>query len=269
MSSSSSSLDKARKSSFSFSTNDAYHFKVLTEIIDNTITEGNYSFEEEVITFREANKNATILIDVLIRAKQDTVYTPPDKAVKIGLNCKHFYQGVKRTKKKDNLVILKEEDSDDIKILISNPGKERDKDADIRIKEIERNDDETWELPKYPNTPVCSVLSSSMQRMVKELAGSSKDITITMQKNAIHFTGSSDQLLKLSDKFGKWEDDGEIIYQRSFNSKDLSKILGKCSGLAKDAAINIYCIDNDQPIKMQTPVGNIGTVGFYLTPNSN
>lgn len=255
----------AYQSSFSFQTHEAYHFKVLTEIINNTIQEGNFTFGKELITFREADENGKVLIDVAIRACQDAVYTPPAQPVVIGVNCGHFYKGSKLIKRKDNLTIVKDADSDVLKIMITNLEKGRDKGAAIRIKEVKHDD--AWDLPKYPDTPVCSIPAASLQRMVKELSGASKEITISMQKNGIHFTGGNEQLLELSDRYGIWDENGDTSYKRVFDSKSLSKILSKCNGLAKDASVNIYCINEDEPIRLQTPIGTIGTVGFYLLPS--
>lgn len=240
---------------------DAYPVKVLSEILNSNLGEGNVIFKEEEIILREADANEEIMIDVVLRGS-DIGYQPPSKTTIVGITFKHFYQTLRRVKKKDSLQIYREEGSDLLSFNILNVEKARDKSATIRSKEVPES---KWTLPEYSKSPVTTIPASEFQRMCKEMTAASKTITIKIQKNGIKFLGGTEPLYSIADKYGVWVENGEEIYSKVFNSKQLSH-LSKCSGLAQNVNLKVFCGSGDDPLMFTAPIGSIGSFKVMISP---
>jgi DNA polymerase III sliding clamp (beta) subunit (PCNA family) len=247
-----STLD-AQEEGFKVVTVEAYHIKVLAELLNNNLTEGNLVFGEDGITFREADEGERVLIDVNLRAS-DLQYDPPSKPIKIGIDCGQLYKTLHRIKKKDKLSIVKEANDNSLQFNILNADKERDKDASICIKGVKETE---WAMPTYAKNPICSIPACEFQRMCKEMA-SLKTITVKVQKNGVRFQSGAAQLSTLSDKYGTWVENGEIIYHKTFEAKQFSR-LSKCNGLAPNNHLKLFCSSEDEPLMLVSPIGTVGT----------
>ena len=239
---------------FKIVTTEAYQIKVLSEILNYNIGEGNFVFDEEGVTFREADEKETVLIDITLRAN-DLQYDPPQEKTYVGITCQHLYKTLRRIKKKDKLSIQKDKDSNMLIFNILNTDKDRNKDAMICIKDVKKTE---WTLPVYPKNPICSFPASEFQRMCKEMSGASKSITVKIQKSGVRFIGGTSQLFSVGDRYGNWVDGEPEIYCKTFDSKQISR-LSKCSGLAQSNFLKLYCAGEEHPIMFVSPIGTIGT----------
>lgn len=247
---------------FKVGTNEAYQVKILSELIDKNIEEGNLVFDEEGITFREVDEKELVMIDVVLRAA-DLQYEPPPEPIHIGFTCQHLYKVLRRIKKKDKLSIHRVKGSDEILVNILNTDKDRDKDGSIRIKEVKKTQ---WDMPAFPKNPIAQIPAAEFQRMCKEMGGS-KQVTLEVQKTGVRFVGGATQLSSIGDKYGLWVKDGEILYKKTFDSKQLAH-LAKCSGLATNNYLKLFCAGADQPILISSPIGSIGTFKACISSES-
>ena len=254
------------KTEFNAVTNEGYQIKVLGDIFNTNLTEGNLRCDQDGITLREADAKETVMIDVVLRAA-DMVYEPPEEPIYIGFTCQHLYKMLRRIKKKDKLSIYREVGSDLLSFNILNAEKDRNKDATIRIKEVPRT---AWEMPEYPKIPITAIPASEFQRMCKEMTAASKSITVKIQRAGVMFLGGTPLLFSISDKYGTWDPDpnAEVIYCKTFNSKQLAH-LSKCSGLAQNNYLKLFCAGEDQPIMFVSPIGSIGCLRACVSPNES
>lgn len=261
MTTASNTMPSVLKNEFHVMTNDGYQVKVLSELLNNNVPEGNFKFTADGISLREADANELVLVDVVIRA-EDITYDPPTEETRVGFTCQHLYKMLRRIKKKDKVSIFKEIGSDLLSSHILNADKDRNKDASIRIKEVKCAE---WEMPVYPKIPITAIPASEFQRMCKEMTAASKHITVKVQKSGVMFMGGTHLLFSISDKYGSWTDDGEILYCKTFGSKQLSH-LAKCSGLAQNNYLKLFCAGEDNPLMFVSPIGSIGVFSACIRP---
>jgi DNA polymerase III sliding clamp (beta) subunit (PCNA family) len=252
------------KTDFKIVTSEGYQIKVLSELLNTNLPEGNLRLDDEGITLREADDKETVMIDIVIRAA-DLVYEPPAEATNVGFTCQHLYKMLRRIKKKDKLSIYRETDSDLLSFNILNAEKDRNKDASIRIKDVKKS---VWEMPEYPKIPITTIPASEFQRMTKEMSSASKSITVKIQKAGVMFLGGTPLLFSISDKYGTWDDNAEVLYCKTFVSKQLSH-LSKCSGLAQNNYLKLFCAGEDQPIMFVSPIGSIGSFKACVRPDES
>lgn len=246
---------------FKLTTTDAFFIKVLSELLNSNLTEANFHFKEDEITLREVDGNEEVMIDVVLRAC-DMIYEPPSETVVVGFTTQHLYKTLKRTKRKDRITMYKEVGSDLLSFNILNADKCRDKDGNMRCKDVPLS---KWSIGDYPKLPITTIPAAEFQRMCKEMTAASKTITVMIQKNGVLFGSGNDLLFSISDKYGVWVEGGEIIYSQTFNSKQLSH-LSKCSGLAPNNHLKVFCNGNDNPLMLTSPIGSIGTFKAVISP---
>ena len=256
-------IDVKPKHGFSLVTSSAYHLKILSDLLKSNIKEQNARVNNKGIFIRGADEKENTLIDVELYASALNM-EPPSSETKIGIVFSHLHEIMRRIKRKDSLHISRDEGSDQLNFNIMNAEKDRDKDAFIRLKDIQ---DDPWDVPVYPEQVICTIPASEFQRMTKENA-KQKYMTIRIQKRGVKFiagTPQQPQLSGMEDRYGKYKDGEDDLYCRVFETKQLTK-LAKVNGLATNNFLKLYWLDDEHPIKLESAIDLIGRLCIYISP---
>ena len=93
---------------FKAETSDAYHVKVLAEILANNLKTGYFLISQNGITLRMMDEPRTTLINLRLDAENFTTYKfkTKENSIHAGLNMNHLHKMLKTIKKKDTLQLI-------------------------------------------------------------------------------------------------------------------------------------------------------------------
>lgn len=253
---------------FKAETGDAYHIKVLAEILANNLKTGYFLISENGISLRMMDNPRNTLINLKLDSDKFTTYKfkPKEKTKKnihAGLNMNHLHKMLKTIKKKDTIqLIIDQKDMNELSIrTIPKETGARITSSYIKIQETQNLD---IDLPEGHKKPII-VMSSEFQKMCKDTLNMSTTVIVEAKNSHIKFTCDAEGVMKRTVEFGDIdsdedddeEDDG--YYRQEFSSEHLSRIT-KISGLS--TTIQIFPSKTD--ILFRSSIGDLGKISVYI-----
>jgi len=253
---------------FKSKTGEAYHIKVLAELLAHNLKNGCFEISEAGIALRMFDQHRKTFIDLELQSENFSLYKYDDKKkMCLGLNLNHFHKTLKSTKKKDSLhLFIDDTHPNDLKIKNIPKENTRVTTTSIKIQNIQ-NIEST--LPTGYGKPVI-VPSADFQKMCKELSSiGSTNIRVVAHRFYIDFIADADDIMTRSVRLGETdESDGEnedstdsVLYEATFTTDQFSRI-SKISGLS--SIMQIFPGSNSLPLLFRTNVGSLGKISVYI-----
>lgn len=249
---------------FKLKTHEAYHFKVLAELLSNNLKTACFEISENSIKLSMMDHHRKTLINLLLDSENFSIYKLNQSTIYMGLNLNHFHKMLKSIKKKDKLE-LNIDKNNDTELAIKSIPKENTRvtTSYIKIQKIQHLD---IDIPTGYGKPII-VLSSEFQKMCKDIANIGNKIKVESYSNKIIFNCDAGGILKRSVEFGEDDEDDEdhnkILCTQSFQIEQFTRII-KISGLS--TFMQIYVSDN-LPILFKTSIGGMGKISIYIKSN--
>jgi proliferating cell nuclear antigen PCNA len=256
---------------FKAKTGEAYHIKVLAELLTHNLKTGCFEINDDGISLRQMDNNRKTLIDLELHAENFSLYKFKDKdkdkeKKNVGLNLNHYHRMLKSIKKKDSLQLLIDTDEPNDLAIKAIP-KENTRVTTSYIK-IQNMQNVEIDLPTGYGKPVI-VTSSEFQKMTKDLLNIGKEVRVESHGPfGIQFHSDADNILKRKVEFGEiedsdWEEEEEktqILYNQKFATDQLARI-SKIAGLSQ--TMQIFCAAG-LPLLFRSQIGSLGRISIYI-----
>ena len=253
---------------FKCKTGEAYHIKVLAELLTNNLKTGCFEICNDGIKLRMFDHHRKTLVDLDLLAENYSFYKfKLDEKFYLGLNLNHFHKMLKSVKKKDSLqLFINNDNPTELGIKTIPKENTRITTSGIKIQSIQNLD---IECPQGYGKPVI-VPSAEFQKMCKDLSSiGSTNIKVVARNFHIEFIADADGILKRKVVFGEDEDsdgeesDGEESneYIATFTTDQLSRIT-KLAGLS--STMQIFPATAQLPLLFKSNVGSLGKISIYI-----
>jgi proliferating cell nuclear antigen PCNA len=247
---------------FKAKTSDAYHMKILAELLTNNIKTAHFEIDSEGIRLCMMDHHRRILINLELLAENFTLYKFKTKKMYIGINLNHFHKMLKSIKKKDSLQLYIDDTTpNDLAIRVIPKENNRVTTSYVQIQVVQEID---IDLPTGYGKPVI-VSASEFQKMIKDFGNIANTIQVISKNFHIQFKCDAGGILKRNVEFGEMEDSDEETeperheeYNRTFATEQLSRIT-KMSGLSSQMKIF-----PGNPLLFRSNVGSLGEVSVYV-----
>ena len=252
---------------FKCKTGEAYHIKVLAELLTNNLKHGCFNVNEEGISLRMSDQPRKTLVDLDLQSENFSRYKfKNDTGLCLGLNLNHFHKMLKSIKKKDSLELFIPTDSpNELGIKTIPKENTRMTTSGIKIQKIQNLESD---IPIGYGKPVV-IPSPDFQKMCKELSSiGSTDIRIEACECYIDFIADADDILKRrvrlgeNDDFDDSDDDEEKTKYSSLFSTDQFTRITKIAGLS--STMQIFPGKDNLPLMFRSSVGSLGKISVYI-----
>lgn len=247
---------------FRCKTDNAYHMKMMAEIISNVLKNGFFEINNQGISMSMFDHPRKTMISVNLQAENFLTYVfNHHEPIYIGINTLFFHKMLKSVKKKDMLELCIEND-DLTEMLIKTIPREHNRivTSSLRIQSSQNIDVCTPE--GYTKSII--IPSNDFNKMIKDLnvIGSEK-INITTSHGFIKFAANADGVVKRDIEFGE-ETEGAPKNVKNFSTEQFERI-SKISSLS--SSLHIFPCTEQLPIKFKSMIGNLGTICIYIKSN--
>ena len=253
---------------FKCKTGEAYHIKVLAELLTNNLKTGCFEIADDRISLRMFDHHRKTMVDLELLAENFSLYRfKSEKKFCVGLNLNHFHKMLKSIKKKDSLqLFINTDNTNELGIKTIPKENTRITTSGIKIQTIQNLDIDS---PTGYGKPVI-VPSAEFQKMCKDLSSiGSTNIKVIAHNFHIEFIADADGILKRKVVFGENEDsddddtfkDDSFEYQATFATDQLSRIT-KLAGLS--TTMQIFPASNNLPLLFRSNIGSLGKISIYI-----
>jgi proliferating cell nuclear antigen PCNA len=250
---------------FNCKTGEAYHIKILAELLTNNLKTGCFEVKNDGIYLRMFDHHRKTLVDLYLLSENFSYYKfKSSEKICMGLNLNHFHKMLKSIKKKDSLqFFIDKNNMNELSIKTIPKENTRVTTSGLKIQTIQNLE---IDIPEGYNKPVI-VPSSEFQKMCKDLSSiGSTNIKVLAKDFHIEFIADADGVLKRKVVFGENNEQDEDIenvinYEATFATDQLSRIT-KLSGLSH--TMQIFPAKNNLPLLFRTSVGSLGKLSIYL-----
>jgi len=251
---------------FNTKTGEAYHIKVLAELLANNLKTGCFEINNCGISLRMFDNHRKTLVDLFLPSENFSLYKfKNSEKFCMGLNLNHFHKMLKSVKKKDSLQLSINNDNVN-ELCIKTIPKENTRitTSGIKIQSIQNLD---IDVPVGYGKPVI-VPSAEFQKMCKDLSSiGSTNIKVIAKNFQIEFIADADGILKRKVVFGEneenidLEDNDSFEYQATFATDQLSRIT-KIAGLSNN--MQIFPAEKNLPLLFKSSVGSLGKISIFI-----
>ena len=252
---------------FKCKTGEAYHIKILAELLTNNLKTGCFEVCNDGITLRMFDHHRKTLVDLTLLAENFSMYKfKNNQKFCMGLNLNHFHKMLKSVKKKDSLELyICTDDVTELGIKTIPKENTRITTSGIKIQTIQNLD---IDVPTGYGKPVI-VPSAEFQKMCKDLSSiGSTNIKVVAHNFHIEFIADADGILKRKVVFGEQSgpndcdsDDDEVEYSATFATDQLSRIT-KLAGLSGN--MQIFPATAKLPLLFRSSIGSLGKISIYV-----
>jgi proliferating cell nuclear antigen len=244
---------------FNAKTTDAYHIKILVELLTNNIKVAHLEIDQNGIRLCMMDSHRKILIDFNLKAENFSLYKYKGEKMYLGLNLGHLHRVVKSVKKKDSIQLYID-DENPTKLAIRVIPKENNRLTTSFIT-IQTVQELAIDLPTGYGKPVI-VSSSEFSKMLKDLSTIGTKTNVTAKNFHIRFNCETGGILERTIEFGDVEeaenDEVSEEYNQEFMTEQLTRIT-KISGLSTQ--IKIF---TGKPLLFRSNIGNLGEISIYI-----
>ena len=252
---------------FKCKTGEAYHIKVLAELLTNNLKTGCFEVNDIGLYLKMFDHHRKTLVDLQLLAENFSLYKFKNSSkISMGLNLNHFHKMLKSIKKKDSLqLFIDSSNLNELSIKTIPKENTRITTSGIKIQTVQNLE---IDIPTGYSKPVI-VPSTEFQKMCKDLSSiGSTNITVKAKDFHIEFIADADGILKRKVVFGENEDveaddeeENVINYQATFATDQLSRIT-KLSGLSN--TMQIFPASNDLPLLFRSCIGSLGKISIFV-----
>jgi len=251
---------------FKCKTGEAYHIKVLAELLTNNLKTGCFEVNDMGIYLKMFDHHRKTLVELSLLAENFSFYKfKSESKIYMGLNLNHFHKMLKSIKKKDSLqLFIDSSNQNELSIKTIPKENTRITTSGIKIQNIQNLE---IDIPQGYGKPVI-VPSAEFQKMCKDLSSiGSINIKVVARDFHIEFIADADGILKRKVVFGENDDDdpddsdNKISYQATFATDQLSRIT-KLSGLSN--TMQIFPASKNLPLLFRTCVGSLGKMSIFV-----
>jgi len=243
---------------FKAKTQEAYVIKILAELLSNNIKTGCFVIDENGIYLCMMDSHKTILIDLVLKAENFSIYKFNSKKMYLGINLVHFHRMARSIKKKDSIeLFIEERCPNDLGIKVIPKENNRTTISYVKIQSIQNLD---IDIPVGYGKPII-VNSSDFQKMIKEMSSIGTTMKVISSNHKIEFSCNAGGILKRKVQFGEDDEDDDVSayeYSQDFITEQLCRIT-KLSGLGSN--MQIY---TGKPLLFTSNVGNLGKISIYI-----
>jgi proliferating cell nuclear antigen PCNA len=243
---------------FKAKSQEAYIIKILAELLSNNIKTGCFVIDENGIYLCMMDSHKTILIDLVLKAENFSIYKFNSKKLYLGINLVHLHRMCRSIKKKDSIELFIEEKSpNDLGIKVIPKENNRTTISYVKIQSIQNLD---IDIPAGYGKPII-VNSSDFQKMIKEMSSIGTTMKVVSSNHKIEFSCNAGGILKRKVQFGEDDEDDDVSayeYSQDFITEQLCRIT-KLSGLGSN--MQIY---TGKPLLFTSNVGNLGKISIYI-----
>ena len=253
---------------FKLKTREGYTFKVLAELLQNSLKECCFECKPTGIYLKGVDVKKSKLICLTLMKEKFIIYKiPSNEDLLLGLNLIHFYKLLKSIKRKDALTLsIDKEEPTKLIITIEHPGESNPIVKHINITKIQPvsiempgedgNDDNNYNQPIIATT-------KEFQKL-KTLNKMSKYIQVTYNNRTIKFFCDKENIYSCTVEFGEHEssidDEEEEMYTQKFETEQIMQLI-KVAGLSQNISIHS---NNSLPLNIKIDVGSLGSISIYI-----
>lgn len=248
---------------FKCTTKEGYMFKILGEILHNTLKTVNIEINESGIYSKMMDSHKKFLISIKLESKNFGTYVCKTPFL-FGLNIGHFYKIISSIKKKDNITLIVDEDSpNELQIVVTPRERDHKEVSKINIQNIQSID---IEIPQSYNHPI-HVSSTKFQKMCKDMLNIGKEINVYGNPEHITFECETPGIYKKKISFGNEEitstSPDSSTYKYIFEAQQLVKI----SKIASLGNILYVYLDSHLPLLINSQIGSLGDISIFIKSN--
>lgn len=245
---------------FSAKTNEGFNFKILGEILHNTLKTISMTITQEGIFSKMIDAHKKLLIDIQLQSTSFSQYTLNTDKLLFGINISHLYKIISSLKKKDSLILqIEQESPNELQIIVIPRERDHVEMSRVSIQNIQSLD---IEVPKHKGHPV-HVSSSKFQKMCKDMLNIGKEIHVYGNEVYALFECETPGIFKKTIHFGeeiKPDDDQGTICHYHFDAEQFVRI-SKISSLS--SLLHVY-LDETLPLLIKSQVGTLGTISIFI-----
>ena len=255
------------RSCVGFRTKNTLKFKAIINFIANIVSDGNFSFTEDGITFTSMDNSQISLIDMLIPKQFFSAFNPQTEDgtfITLGINIKLLVKVLNRANKNDEIILkLGKRDSIDLSFVTS----KYNKCYCLKLMDIT----DAGITPFDADSPVeITIESKYFSELVNDFNDIGEDITFKVSKEPIDDENQNISLTSTGDMSGLemvlCNEDLEIEnikdVKLDFAIKNLLNFT-RGSSINKNMTIQL---DNDFPMKLTYPIFEDGYIEYYIAP---
>jgi DNA polymerase III sliding clamp (beta) subunit (PCNA family) len=250
---------------FKAKTNEGFNFKILGEILHNTLKTISMTITQDGIFSKMIDAHKKLLIDIELVSTNFSQYTLNTDKLLFGINISHLYKIIASLKKKDSLILqIDQETPNELQIIVIPRERDHVEVSRISIQNIQSLE---IEVPVHKGHPV-HVSSSKFQKMCKDMLNIGKEIHVYGNENYAMFECETPGIFKKNIHFGEEPPEEEApgnICHYHFDAEQfvrISKISSLCS------LLHVY-LDSTLPLLIKSQVGSLGTIRIFIKSSNN
>lgn len=252
---------------FRAKTNEGFNFKILGEILHNTLKTISIHVTHEGVFSKMIDVHKKLLIDIKLFSTNFSQYTLNTDSLLFGVNISHLYKIISSLKKKDSLILqIDDEAPNELQIIVTPRERDHTEVSKISIQNIQSLE---IEVPENYSHPV-HVSSSKFQKMCKDMLNIGKEVHVYGNNSFVMFECETPGIYKKQIHFGEEIDPNEIdpaaLTNYYFDAEQLVRI-SKISSLA--SLLHVY-LNPSLPLLIKSQVGSLGTISIFIksTPSA-
>lgn len=246
---------------FRAKTNEGFNFKILGEILHNTLKTISINITKEGVFSKMIDVHKKLLIDIKLVSNNFSQYVLNTDNLLFGVNISHLYKIISSLKKKDSLILqILEEAPNELQIIVTPRERDHVEVSKISIQSIQSLD---IEVPETYNHPV-HVSSSKFQKMCKDMLNIGKEIHVYGNDKFVIFECETPGIYKKQIHFGEEVKPEEIdqteLTNYFFDAEQLVRI-SKVSSLSN--LLHVY-LNPNLPLLIKSQIGSLGTISIFV-----
>jgi DNA polymerase III sliding clamp (beta) subunit (PCNA family) len=248
---------------FRAKTNEGFNFKILGEILHNTLKTISMTITQDGIFSKMIDAHKKLLIDIELKSTNFSQYSLNTDKLLFGINISHLYKIISSLKKKDSLVLqIEQESPNELQIIVIPRERDHTEVSRISIQNIQSLE---IEVPEHKGHPV-HVSSSKFQKMCKDMLNIGKEIHVYGNENYAMFECETPGIFKKQIHFGEEPEESTThVCHYHFDAEQfvrISKISSLCS------LLHVY-LDETLPLLIKSQVGTLGTISIFIKSSKN
>lgn len=246
---------------FRAKTNEGFNFKILGEVLHNTLKTISISVTQEGLFSKMIDAHKRLLIDIQLLATNFSQYALHSEDLLFGINVSHLYKIISSLKKKDSLVLqIDSETPNELQIIVTPRERDHTEVSKIAIQNIQSLD---IEVPNQYGHPV-HVSSSKFQKMCKDMLNIGKEVHVYGNEQFVMFECETPGIYKKQIHFGEEVEDEKLdansLIHYHFDAEQLVRV-SKISSLC--TLLHVFLHDS-LPLLIRAQVGSLGTISIFI-----
>lgn len=235
--------------------------RTIFEVLKDIINDVNVYFRPEGVKILTLDTARVTLVHMFLPAENFEEYQCAGGELIAGLNMANTYKLLKSVTSNDSLT-MRIEDRDVLEIQIENTVKHSK--TSFKLKLMDINED-ILEVPEIPMDLVTTIPSVDFQRVTRDMANLSNDMSIVRCRDTLELSCAGD-----------FADQTTVIECNSFEKEDIRvgnvfslkyiNMFTKATNLCASVQILQDSTNDEMPIVFRYAIANLGDIQFFLAP---